>query len=151
MSAARYVQPAPVLVYSGANSGTAAANTAVTLTFPAPGVGYAYVLPALFWSYSGVMPAGSISVTDGTNTYFQQDVTDTGAGTVDQLNIQLPANFALTVTLAAGGASVIGKVNAYPYVVQLPPAGTTNALKSLDGAGAGLLDFSNANNSGLLL
>lgn len=147
MSFAKRQQPDPVQAFSGLDTVTAT-NAAAVLTFPAPGDNYAWVLPAVVWSYSAAPTGGALTVTDGTSTYFQITITAAGPGFIAPLNFQMQENASMVLTLADGGAAVVGKLNAYPYVVGIPPEGTTNLLGALT---VGQLNFSNAQNSGWLL
>lgn len=92
--------------------GTAAANTAVTQTFAAVAA-QAHRLTSLVVSYSAAPTGGRVTVSDGATVVFEVDVTAAGP-----VMVPLPAgglkgsvNTALTVTLAAAGAGVVGKVN----------------------------------------
>lgn len=91
---------------------TAAANTAVVQTIAAVAA-KSHRLVALSLSYSAAPTGGKITVADGASTILELDVTAGGP-----LSVPLPAgglkgsvNTAMTVTLAAAGAGVIGKVN----------------------------------------
>jgi hypothetical protein len=94
-----------------ANSATAAANTAVVITYAADAVNQ-HTMHGLVVSYAGAAPTGgSVKVENGSgNIVFQADLTAQGP-------IWLPApligtvNTAMIVTLAAAGASCVGKVN----------------------------------------
>lgn len=94
-----------------ANTGTAGANTAVTITKAAAGAGISNVISEVIWSYNAA-PAGSILITDGGTTVIQFDITAAGPGFVQfDPPLRMAANSALVVTLGAGGASVVGKLN----------------------------------------
>lgn len=91
---------------------TAAANTAVVATFAAVAA-QTHRLTVLVVSYSAAPTGGRITVADGGTTVLDVDLTAAGP-----LVVPLPAggiegsvNTAMTVTLAAGGAAVVGKVN----------------------------------------
>jgi len=93
-------------------SSTAAANTAVVQTFAADPTA-AHRLTALAVSYSAAPTGGGVVVADGGTTIL--DLSITAAGT---FFVPIPAgglkgtvNQAMTVTLAAAGAGVVGKVN----------------------------------------
>lgn len=91
-----------------------AANTAASIVLPAPGTGLHYYILSMDASYSGAPTGGNLQILDGASVIFNEDIT--GGGPVP---IQMPAgglrqptaNTALTVTLAAGGAGVLGKVS----------------------------------------
>lgn len=91
-----------------------AANTAVAIVVPAPGALLRNYLTALALSYSAA-PAGGLTIADGATTIFQLDVATAnpvppslGSGGLRQPTL----NQTLTLTLAAGGVGVIGKLNA---------------------------------------
>lgn len=93
-------------------SSTAAANAAVVQTFAAV-AGQSHRLTMLAVSYSAAPTGGRVTVADGGTTILDLDIT--AAGT---FFVPLPAgglkgtvNTAMTVTLAAAGAAVVGKVN----------------------------------------
>lgn len=87
---------------------TPAANTNAVATLAAISGGY-NVIDQILFSYDAT-PAGSITITDGTTTIVLS-IVDSGPGHVpftDKFAGALGA--AVTVTLAAGGAGVTGKV-----------------------------------------
>lgn len=90
-----------------------AVNAAATVTIPAPAAGISIVLKQIDVSYSAAPTGGSVTVTDGATVDDKFDVTVAG-----QTNIPLPAEGLqcgagnqVTVTLAAGGAGITGRVN----------------------------------------
>lgn len=92
-------------------TGTAAANTAVALTFAAL-AGRSHAMHSIEWSYSGAPTGGSLSITDGGTTVFQTDIAAAGPGTITfKPPRKAKQNSAVVVTLAAGGAGVVGKLN----------------------------------------
>ncbi len=141
---AKLMQRMPVLANSGINTASNTAGTCV-LTFPAPGAKKAWVLPGIFWSYggTGTLSGGNVTVTDGTDTFFTIDFAAKGNGYIDLGAIEMPENYAMVITLANGGTDVAGKLNAYPYLIFVPAAGTTGWPGSLLYS----LDFSSADNS----
>jgi hypothetical protein len=99
--------------FDAANASAPSANTAAVVTVaadPARGT----VLSQIHGSYSGAAPAGgNLKVEDGAgNTVWQVDVTAQGPF---EFTFTPPLiggrNTALVVTLAAGGASCVGKLN----------------------------------------
>ncbi len=70
-----------------------------------------HVVTCILWSYNATPTGGSLTITDGTTTIVVA-VVDQGPGKID-----LPRAFcgiqgdAVTVTLAAGGGGVTGRVN----------------------------------------
>lgn len=76
------------------------------------------ILSQVFYSYSGVPVGGNVTISDGSsNTYFNLDVTASGAGTPITFAIPLAGatNSNVVVTLASGGASITGKLNLVAY------------------------------------
>ncbi len=137
----------PPLLVRSAVGGQAAPNdyatgthAAVVVTYAAAGVGVAHSIAGVAWSYSGGTPTnGALTIADGTNTIFSIDITAAGPGFIpfNPPKIGTP-NQAMTITLADGGASLVGKVTVIGH-----------ALIS----GASVLfgeDFSSAANSGLV-
>ena len=100
--------------------GTAAANTAVVLTFPANGNG-GWILLYVAGSWSGAAATtGLVTINNGANV-LQLDV-PLALNSPWQLplspGIACGYNTTVTITLAAGGAGAIGKLNAYAYIGQ---------------------------------
>ena len=101
-------------------------NTAAVLSYG--GVGdWCHLLAAIHWSYagSGTLAGGNLLVQDGSDTVFSQDITSQGAGFAEfNPPKRISAGGTLTITLAAGGSNVTGKVNALhwmmPYNVGSP-------------------------------
>lgn len=92
-------------------SDTAAANTAVVRTFAAV-PGQIHRLTALAWSYSAAPTGGRILVQDGAATRLDLDIT-AGGQAPDAMppgGIQGTVNTAMTVTLAAAGVGIVGKL-----------------------------------------
>ena len=86
-----------------------AANTAAVVSL---GTGETYnVVACVVWGYDGVPTAGSLVITDGVTT-ITVPIVDTGPG---KLELTRPfagaADAGVTITLAAGGAGVTGKLN----------------------------------------
>lgn len=95
------------------NTATAAPNTPVVLTFPAD-PRTVHRLDEINWSYSADPTAGSITIADSSGTIWQLDVTSGGPGFLpfDPHALNAVPGSALIITLAAGGAGVVGKLNA---------------------------------------
>jgi hypothetical protein len=100
------------LIPSTAQRHAPAANTAAVVTLPAI-TGKAHVLTHVSYSYSGAPTGGSLTISDGGNVVFEQAVTATGPGEVSLplAGIAGTTGNAVTITLAAGGASVTGRLN----------------------------------------
>lgn len=64
------------------------------------------------WSYSGAPTGGNLTITDGSATVFELDITAAGPGFVEFPSGRAGTpGAALVVTLNAGGTGVLGKVN----------------------------------------
>ncbi len=96
-----------------------AANTAAVVTYSAD-TNRQHVISGIAWSYSAAPTGGNLKVEDGSgNTVFSADITAAGPGVI---LFPVPkagrTNTALIVTLAAGGASVSGKVSVLNHWLQ---------------------------------
>ena len=92
------------------DTGESAANAAVAITYAAL-ADRSHLIWSIEWSYDGT-PTGSIAITVSGTAVFQQDVRAAGPGAVTFEPPQKAArNAEVIVTLAAGGAGVVGKVN----------------------------------------
>ena len=82
-------------------------NTAAVLTIPAGDV-----ISGIAWSYSAAPTGGALTVANGTTTVFSVEITAGGPGffTFDPPLIGSPGS-SLTITLAAGGSGISGKLN----------------------------------------
>ncbi len=87
-----------------------AANTAAEVEIAAAGAGVCTVIRGIAWSYSAEPTGGNLKIEDGATTVFSLDIATPGAVFVPVFG-KSSANTALTVTLAAGGDDVSGKVN----------------------------------------
>lgn len=92
----------------------ASADAAASITVAADPDNF-WVLDWVAWSYSGDPTGGKCTVTIGGATVFEVDVTSGGPGLLNfdkhELYNQLQTkNQPLVVTLAAGGGSVVGKL-----------------------------------------
>ena len=89
-----------------------AANTAAVVTYAAD-ASRGHVITGIAWSYSAAPTGGSLKVENGAgSTVFSVSVTAAGPG---EYIFPVPklgsVNTAMIITLAAGGASVTGKVS----------------------------------------
>lgn len=93
-------------------SSVGAPGAAATLVLPAD-PSHRHVIDSLSWSYSGAPTGGGLSVADNGTTVFTMDILVAGYGQIAFKTGLAAAIFgnALTVTLAAGGLSVVGKLN----------------------------------------
>lgn len=90
-----------------------AANTAAVVTYSAS-ASAKHVINGIAWSYSANPTGGNLKVEDVSGTtVFSMDITTGGAGVVyfDPPKRGAAVNTAMIITLAAGGASVSGKVS----------------------------------------
>lgn len=89
---------------------TPASNTAAVITYPLVS-GAQHVIHSLEWSYNVAPTGGNLKVEDGASTVFSVDVTAAGPGfIIFEPALAGTAATAMTVTLAAGGNGVTGKV-----------------------------------------
>jgi hypothetical protein len=105
-----YTLPDMAVLTGSPHSSTSAANAAATITLATPASGQKWVIPSVWFSYSAAPGAGatlSIAPTSGTATVI--NVTSPGAG---PMPVALESTTGVTITLSAGGAGVIGRVNA---------------------------------------
>lgn len=89
-----------------------AANTAAVVTYAAV-AGQSHIISGIAWSYDTDPTGGSLKIEDGAGTtVFQVGITSKGPGffTFPQPK-KGTTNTAMIITLAAGGASVTGKVS----------------------------------------
>jgi len=103
---------------SATDTATASAAVAV-VTYAAATGGQQHALTSITATYSGTPTGGGLKVEDGTGTIiFQADIT---AAAPPLFSFQPPlagsANTALIVTLLAGGAGIVGKLNCGHLVV----------------------------------
>lgn len=105
-----YRTPRPL---AQSNTATSAANGAATVTYAAT-ASLSSVISGIAFSYSGAPTGGRLTISDGANIVFDVDITSAGAGFFPfAAPVKGSINTALTVTLAAGGAGVIGKVSVF--------------------------------------
>ena len=123
--------------------GTASAtHAAATLSFLSAGTGNSHAIDAgggIAFSYggSGTLSGGNLQISDGSNVVLTIDIANLGSYFLPYPAIFTPGQ-ALTITLADGGASVLGKVNIVGHVIVL-------RQRVLFG-----VDFSDSNQSNLM-
>jgi hypothetical protein len=89
-----------------------ATNASVTITYAAGGAGVKHVTGGVAWSFSAAPPAGTtLTVTDGGTTVRKITITAAGPGELLWPDEAGAANAALVVTLATGGAGVLGTLD----------------------------------------
>ncbi len=89
-----------------------AANTAAVVAYAAAPGSRHVIRGGICWSYNAVPVGGNLKIEDGATTVFSMDITTAGAGFIPIDDDKIgDAGVALTITLAAGGADVTGKVN----------------------------------------
>ena len=103
------VAPGGIQIFSTYRN-TPASNTAAVVSLTAPPTGYAWMVTGIIWSYNGTPTGGNLTINDSTDE-FDIDITSAGPGFVPFNTgfIFIPGQ-AVTVTLAAGGSGVQGKV-----------------------------------------
>ena len=89
-----------------------AANTAAVVTY-AGVAGQSHIITGFSWSYYGGIPVGgNIQVADGVNVVFDIDIAEEGCGFFTFPDgKQGTVGAAMTITLAAGGAGITGKLS----------------------------------------
>lgn len=101
----------PPIPFDPNDTATAAANTSVALTFAAL-ADRCHVIFRIDWSYDGSPTGGSLTITDGGTDMLVLAITAAGP---DSIEFDPPKkaklNSAVVITLAAGGAGVVGKLN----------------------------------------
>lgn len=99
-----------------ADTATAAANTAVAITYTA-NANVRHAVKQIVVSYSAAPTGGNLTIADGAGTtVFDVAITAAGPTTIT-LDPPLSGSYntALVITLAAGGAAIVGKLNARHY------------------------------------
>lgn len=90
---------------------TSGAGAATSQVWPAS-AGTSHVLGGIFWSYNTTPTNGKLTIADGATTVFEIDIPTAGAGFIPFLPPRIyTAGNTLTITLAGGGGSVVGKLN----------------------------------------
>lgn len=109
------VQASTVNMSIGA-AANAAATVALTGSSTAAGVGDGahnnpVKVAGVWWSYSGIPTGGRLTLASGGNNFIDIDITSGGPGFVDfDPPYVFPTDAGVTLTLAAGGTGVTGKV-----------------------------------------
>lgn len=89
----------------------AGTNAAATITLAAV-AGMRHAISGILWSYSAAPTGGRLTITNGGVTVEDIDITGSGPGVLAFDPAKLgDTGAAVVVTLAAGGAAVVGKVN----------------------------------------
>ena len=98
------------------DTATAAANTAVVITYAAKSYGR-HAIASITAAYSAAPTGGLIKVEDGAGTtVFQAQITAGGpTPLVFQFPMVMSENKACVITLAAGGGTVVGMLNVQHY------------------------------------
>ena len=94
-----------------------ASNTAAVVTYNAAGANISHLIGGIAWSYNAAPTGGNLKVEDGSGTtVFSMDITAAGAGFIPFTPPKKGStNTAMIITLAAGGASVTGKVSIHNH------------------------------------
>lgn len=95
-----------------------AANTKAEITYAAE-TGKSHVISGVSWSYNADPTGGNLQIHDGVgHIFFSTDITSKGPGVITfPCPKALGAGGALVITLAAGGASVTGKLSVLNHFV----------------------------------
>ena len=105
------VYPVPLDVPSASNAKTAAANTAVVVTFT--GISnYRHLLSWLCWSYDAD-PTGTITIALDGVTVMKFSITKGGPGALPLPDLPGTLGGTFVVTLSAGGVGIVGFLNVY--------------------------------------
>lgn len=122
-------------IFGGQFVSTPAANTAAVVTLVPQGPTAAWVVASIFYSYAGAgnLGTGNLTIVDTAGfTVFGQDIPLLGAFTV---NFTPPkrtgVGIGCTITLAAAGGSVAGKLSVDCYVRAQVPLGNNSLNFSL--------------------
>jgi hypothetical protein len=103
---------------AAAKTVTSSANAAATITLAAPGAAAQHALSAIHWSYSAAATAGTLTISAGATTVLSLDL---GAAVRDSLLFDPVLlgglNAEVVITLGAGGAGIIGKLNVHTGAV----------------------------------
>jgi hypothetical protein len=94
---------------------TAPANTAITITFTHPNNGR-YVIEGVSWSYDANPTGGRLTVAGGGFDY-AWSITTGGPGFIPLHRAKSEGGSDIVITLAAGGAAVIGDLNIHGILV----------------------------------
>lgn len=87
-------------------------NANVVISYSAAGAGISHVVPQIVASYSADPTGGRLTIQDGATTIFDTDITRSGPAPIAFARPRKgTANTAMTITLYAGGASIVGKLN----------------------------------------
>src|SRR4051794_39129212 len=110
------------IVASRSDVNIPASNTAAVITYAAGASGVQHCLSGVAWSYSATPTSGSLKIEDGSgNIVFQVEITAGGPGFIPfNPPKKGTAATAFILTLAAGGVSVSGKVNACGHWTEGP-------------------------------
>lgn len=93
------------------NTDAPAADTVASVAFPAE-VGRRHVIGGIAWSYGGAPTGGNLRINDAGGIVFQVDIVAGGPSDVDFLpSMRFALGAAISITLAAGGGGVSGKLN----------------------------------------
>lgn len=88
-------------------------NAAAVITLPAAGPGRNHVITGITCGYSSAPTSGSVKIEDGSgNVVFKTPIASAGENTINFYPPKIGgSNTAMIITLAAGGAGVVGDLN----------------------------------------
>jgi len=99
------------------NVGAGGAASAITIVAPAASSGRFILIERVDWSYSAAPTGGRLTITDGTSTFFDIDITAAGPGFAEVYR-RITKETNAIVTLAAPGGAVVGKLNVVARLIQ---------------------------------
>lgn len=113
-------------------------NADAVLSYGSPGETRCHVVAAIHGSYSGTPTGGAITIEANVNetdtVFFEQGISAGGSFSITfNPPKAFPAGAALIITLAAGGADIVGRVNCEHWVERI------RDINQYLGAGAGQL------------
>ena len=92
-----------------------AANTAGVINFPMA-AGVKHVIGGVAWSYDAAPTGGLLTIVAEGVAIFEVDITAAGPGFFPfSPGLAARRNFGMTITLAAGGAGIRGRLNVLSY------------------------------------
>lgn len=98
-------------------TGGSGAAATLTIAAPAAGSGRFILIERVDWSYTAAPTGGGLTISDGTLTFFNIDITAAGQGSVE-VNRRITKETNAVVSLLAPGGSVVGKVNVIARLIQ---------------------------------
>jgi hypothetical protein len=105
------------LAQSASETSAPAANVAAVVQYGGQN-GLSHAIYGVAWSYNGSPTGGNLMIQDGVTVVFQVDITAAGPGSFNfAAPLQISVGSTMTITLAAGGSGISGKVDAIGHYV----------------------------------